>query len=273
VETLSKTVNYQIYIPGGNDTGFVLGTNYTQEERKIINDKIMEKHPNVEQVGFLSQTGQPSLEMAGGEFCGNATRSAAYYFLAGKEGKLTLMVNGKDKITAGVSSKQEAWCEIPLLSKEEAENMVIPRENGIYQAKMKGMVSIVIPEEQAKPYLAHLDTIKEETRKMIYHYGLQNSEAVGVMYLENAQGKIKIHPVVWVNSIDTLFYETACGSGTTATSMVQAYCQKKSVSLSILQPSGYFIEANIDWKEGTINKAVISGKVTVDPEQYGLIID
>ena len=267
------TINYQIYIPGGNDTGFVLGTNYTQQERKIINDKIMEKHPNIEQVGFLSQTGEPSLEMAGGEFCGNATRSAAYYFLNGKEGKLTLQVNGKDQISAGVLANQEAWCQIPLLEREQAKDMILPRENGIYQAKMKGMVSIIIPQEQAKPYLEHLDTIKEQTRKIIHQYNLQDSEAVGVMYLETKDGKLKIHPVVWVNSIDTLFYETACGSGTTATAMVQAFCQKKSVSLSILQPSGFSIQANIDWKQGEIIKAVISGKVKVDPHLYELTID
>ena len=38
----------------------------------------MRKHPEVEQVGFVSLDGGfPSLRMAGGEFCGNASMSAA----------------------------------------------------------------------------------------------------------------------------------------------------------------------------------------------------
>ena len=54
---------------------------------KKINDFIMKKHKNVEQVGFININGIKELQMAGGEFCENATRSAAYSYLNGKQGK------------------------------------------------------------------------------------------------------------------------------------------------------------------------------------------
>lgn len=65
-----------ILYPGGNTTAIVEGIPSSQLERKRINDAIMKQFPKVEQVGFLDRS-KPLLQMAGGEFCGNATRSAA----------------------------------------------------------------------------------------------------------------------------------------------------------------------------------------------------
>ena len=48
-------IKYKIYNPAGNITALVIGDKYTKEEKRLINDKIMEKEPNVEQVGFLSE--------------------------------------------------------------------------------------------------------------------------------------------------------------------------------------------------------------------------
>ena len=74
----------------------------------------MKKHTNIEQVGFINNKGKKELQMAGGEFCGNATRSAAYNYLKGTQGKIQICVNSKDKITAGVDKNKNAWSEIPL---------------------------------------------------------------------------------------------------------------------------------------------------------------
>ena len=66
-------VEYIIYNPAGNITALVLGDEYNSEQRKLINNAIMEREKRVELVGFLSQKDK-KLTMAGGEFCGNATR-------------------------------------------------------------------------------------------------------------------------------------------------------------------------------------------------------
>ena len=101
-------IKYSIYRPAGNDTALVYGTNYTKKMKKKINDAIMKKHTNVEQVGFISNNGKKELQMAGGEFCGNATRSAAYNYLDGMQGKIHICVNSKDKIIAGVDKNKKA---------------------------------------------------------------------------------------------------------------------------------------------------------------------
>ena len=57
-------IEYKIYNPAGNITALVIGDKYSLEQRKLINRKIMEAEPEVEQVGFLSQE-RMKLTMAG----------------------------------------------------------------------------------------------------------------------------------------------------------------------------------------------------------------
>ena len=261
-------IEYSIFRPAGNNTAFVYGLDYTPEQKKCINDAIMEKHPNVEQVGFIGLGGKPELQMAGGEFCGNATRSAASVYLEHKEGNLQMIVNSKDLINAGVYKDGKAWCEIPLY---HGENVVVEKEPGIFIVKMNGMVSIVLKERIAKPYLEKKEKLKEYGMEFIKKYNLEYSEAVGIMFCEEENGVFKINPVVWVRAINTLFYETACGSGTTAVCMVEAFLNKKSETRDILQPSGLIITAKIDY-EKEIVKATISGNVETDGKKYSIKI-
>lgn len=256
------TGRYTIYVPGGNSTAFVTGLNYSAEQRKKINDKIMADNPEVEQVGFVEKgLAVKELKMAGGEFCGNATRSAAHFYLHGMPGELKININGK-LINAGVYQNGNAWCEIPLI--DDRSKMLQKIEEGIYKVQMDGMVTIVVTEEKAVPYLEKKDTIKSEAMDIIKKYELQDSEAVGVMFLEQVEGKLKINPIVWVNAIDTLFYETACGSGTTATAVVKAFLIGKGGSFEILQPSGYTIIATVDYENGLVDKVSISGVTVTD---------
>lgn len=261
---MKKDIMYKVFIPGGNNTAFVMGTNYTLEQRSMINDRIMKADSSIEQVGFLGDNDNPELVMAGGEFCGNATRSAVFHYLDGKDGKMTLKVNEKDYINAGVKDGN-AWCEIPL---KQSGDIVEKIKDGMYKVNMKGMTSIVISEANAKKYLENKQSIKEETMQLIKDLKLENSEAVGVMYLETIDNKLKINPVVWVKEINTLFYETACGSGTTATAIVKSYLEKNDVSIDILQPSGYVINATITGINENNLKAVISGVVITDNIEY-----
>lgn len=262
-------VEYIICKPGGNDTALVYGKEYTPEQKKQINDAIMKKHANVEQVGFIDLTQEPELQMAGGEFCGNATRSAANRYLEGKEGSLQIIVNSTDIINAGVYSDGKSWCEIPLYFGKDA---ITIKEPGIYLVKMNGMVTVVIKPEQAKKYLADKSLIKQYGTDFIHKYHLEENEAVGVMFCEQQGLVLKINPVVWVKNINTLFYETACGSGTTATCMVEAYEHKSSQKIDVMQPSGLIITADITFENEGVKKAVISGDVVFEQSMYSLTI-
>lgn len=112
-----KFNNLDLYIlnPGGNITALVEWIPINRSARKTINDKIMKVFPKVEQVGFLDRS-IPRLEMAGGEFCGNATRCAAYLLLGGKLGKISLNVSGggDKKLTARIDNNKLVWAQMPL---------------------------------------------------------------------------------------------------------------------------------------------------------------
>lgn len=104
-------MKYIIYDPGGNKTALVIGTYYKQ--KKEINDRILKLHKDVEQVGFIS-TKNNQLIMAGGEFCGNATRCSVSYYLKGQPGLIDIKVSGTSKILkAGIDSLGKAFSQIP----------------------------------------------------------------------------------------------------------------------------------------------------------------
>ncbi len=266
----SVQIEYSIYRPAGNDTAFVYGLSYTQEQRKLINDAIMAKHSNVEQVGFIDLNNKPELQMAGGEFCGNATRSAAFVYLKGKEGSLDMTVNSNDIVSCGVDAHGKAWCEIPLY---HGTNVITKKEPGIFIVRMNGMVTIVIQAEVAEKYLENRDNLKNIGMQYIHDYGLEWSEAVGVMFCEKADGFLKINPIVWVKAINTIFYETACGSGTTAVCMVEAYLKQENQKIDIMQPSGLIITANVIFSKGEILKATILGNINTDGKKYLMDIE
>jgi diaminopimelate epimerase len=74
----------------------------------------MKKFPRVEQVGFLDRQ-KRKLEMAGGEFCGNATRCTAYLLLDGKPGKVRIRVSGASELlSAKIDRSDNTWAQMPL---------------------------------------------------------------------------------------------------------------------------------------------------------------
>ena len=284
-----QVVKYMDFLPGGNKTALVMGGKYDAETKRIINDAIMAADPEIEQVGFVKASdpedfpqdplAAPSLEMAGGEFCGNATRSAAYYYLQGRPGALTMTVSGGNQVRCGVHENGDAWCEIPLLiGNTEAASadttQTVAVAPGIYKVRLSGITHLVLEPETAAPFLescaADPEKLKAKGLEFIEKYGLMDEEAAGAVFLEKLPGgSLKIHPIVRVRDIDSLFYETACGSGTVAAAMVLARQKGADISAGIQQPSGMFIRAEITLAEDgtgekTFSRAVISGLVITD---------
>lgn len=215
---------------------------------------------SIEQVGFLGCGDTQELIMAGGEFCCNATRCAVKYYLNGPE-NIALKVNGRDYVNAGIDENNNIWCEIPLYYGDDAITIL---ENDIYLIKMQGIVIVVMEENISKIYLQNKENIKNKTMKLIYKYGLTTNEAVGIMFLEKENKSLKVNPVVWVYSINTIFCETACGSGTVAIGMMKAYKTKIDQSIDVIQPSGYILNATVNIKEESIYRAIIWGPVYTD---------
>lgn len=259
-ELKNMNINYKIFNPGGNKTALVIGNCYGIEERKQINDKILKQNQDVEQVGFLDAK-ENSLEMAGGEFCVNATRCAIWEYLKGEKGEVKLKVSGYNGIiNGGITEEKDVYVDMKINKKISD----IINKKGIFNfVNLDGILLLVVDEENSKCYIDKLRKDEEKTKeelKGIMKKIDTNENAVGIILLEKENKKTKINPIIWVKTVDTLYYETACGSGSLATTIYKNYLEDIE-SLEILQPSGYSINVKLDKKEDYIKKAIISGKV------------
>ncbi len=267
-----RRIDYRIYVPGGNDTALVEGTAFSPEEKKIINDLIMKKHPGVEQVGFLGVSGKHELQMAGGEFCGNASRCAAFEYLGGRRGDTELWVGPEDLIPAGICEDGRVWCRIPLPEGGTPVRGVTPPE-GIPAVivYLKGIACVVINDADRLFDLADEAFLKAYSKDLIKRFSLEREPAAGVLFCSargGAEEAIDLVPIVWVRDIGTLFRETACGSGSTAAAIARAREKGKDFVLRVFQPSGIAIDVDVRYSAGRVISAVISGEVKTDGKIY-----
>lgn len=118
------------------------------------------------------------------------------------------------------------------------------------------------------------EKIKIQGFKILKKLGLtQSVPAAGVMFVNKKNGVISIDPVVWVRDIQTLFYETACASGTTAAAIVETLKRKRNInSFPILQPSGASLLATVRLSKNLISFAEIGGPVNILQKNISLVL-
>lgn len=259
-----REYKYYTYCPSGNDTALVMEDVKKNTTKKIINDTIMQENPNIEQVGFLSKT-EHKLNMASNEFCGNATRCAIYEYLDGMEGKIDIEVSGCGRALQGGIIGENVYLEYQIVNK----NKFTILENEYYKVELDGITHLVVSENEFRKYINR--DMKQVGFELLEKYNLRENLANGVMFLEKVADKLKIHPIVWVKDIDTLFYETACGSGSIAIGIVMTEIAKKDICFSLLQPSGKVIEVKSIYLENAYNIS-ISGVVTKNEKPKKVVI-
>jgi diaminopimelate epimerase len=185
----------------------------------------MSQHPVIEQVGFLvppkTSAAQVRLEMMGGEFCGNAARSAGWWWgtLHGLH-TTTLEVSGFSAPVIVSLSGYGSMLEVPM---SFVQGMKSVPEGTLVD--LSGIRHLIVQGKRVS-----------NPRKLIERY-CDGCAAVGVMFTQTHRDGITIDPLVWVRDTDTFVEETACGSGSIAASV--AHNSGKSVcGLKIEQPSG-----------------------------------
>ena len=214
--------------------------------------------PAAEQVGFVTyhETSEISLRMAGGEFCGNATMSAAIMFFekcglgetdsrevlvhaSGCGEPVSVMVTGKSRRTyygcvqmprpAGVSSKKLTFGKdtfvLPAVEFEGITHLIAEydpddsEENGTYERTTNVLLNRSIAEEAVKQWA------KEE-----------QISGLGLMLVDTKNKRID--PLVYVSSPETLFWESSCASGTTAVGAFLAARSGKATAGRFTEPGG-----------------------------------
>lgn len=115
-------IHYVKANPSGNITFFILDS-IAPEDRKRVNELLLKKEPMAEQCACLTiESDKPSVEMLGGEFCGNASRSSAAYALylrGGESGDFQVRCSGFEGLLPAHVEKKgdnqfEASIQLPL---------------------------------------------------------------------------------------------------------------------------------------------------------------
>ena len=232
---------FVITAAGGNGTAIrvldhtLSRTDYASQGKQLGLDM---EHFDAEQAGFLIPKSN-HFEMAGGEFCGNAARSAAIllseiqrkprvsFTMSGYTGTVSATVKKTGDKTYFVE------CVFPDLSAVR-HDIVLSNGQRTTVVDLGGIVHVVIE----APFPSRPNVYQNLHRTITRELNLEKRSAVGVVWIEHIKNSVKMHPVVWVKDVDTFFYEQSCGSGTIAVSKVTGIS-------SVIQPTEKEIQVEI----------------------------
>ncbi len=232
---MSGLISYRFADPGGNRT-LLITSPVPREERKEVAASLMAENPTAEQAGFISpgrDGADISLDMAGGEFCGNAAMSAAALFAEERgadRAEVRVAVSGADSpvaVTVEIlpDGARRGTVEMPL--PEKTENVAFPDGRVLPTVFFPGIFHCVI--------VGQPDRSEAET--LIKRYcAYLNAPALGLMFVSEAFDSLT--PLVYVPEADTLFWESACGSGRSAVGFVLSRMKGAPVDVTLAQPGG-----------------------------------
>jgi len=229
-------LDYRICDPSGNIT--ILVTSEVEEEKRIeVADELLKLEPTAQQVGYVSKGDEScdiELNMAGGEFCGNATLSTAALYKESHADKDTVRVKvsgAKDVISVSIRADDgiyTAAADMPLPDTYCEKTMSFKgKEYKTFLVKFDTMTHLVmidkLDEDDIEP------AIKEWYKEL-------PCSALGIMtYDEDAS---VLTPAVLSNGGEFFCYESSCASGTTALGIYLLERDQKPLEKDISEPGG-----------------------------------
>jgi diaminopimelate epimerase len=245
--------------------------------------------PEVEQCCAIVAPVHPDavarVEMFGGEFCGNAARSAvraltmtsdagdvdafddaemhsegrgSYAEDAGTHTKCTgkIEVSGATTLLGYAVKNDIVHIEMPLpVSGCSVER--VPEGNVV---RLDGISHLVITDRTQQHGGSARSTLKKLLKEDLY--GFADEAAAGVCYYDELTTKSRF--CVWVRDVETMYDETSCGSGTCAIGAAIAAKRHEDTKLTIIQPSGDPLTVVCNYgQNGLIFGASIEGKVDI----------
>ena len=268
------------FCPGGNPTLLFTVCPPEEQQAAIAAECLHPLHLYAEQAGFVHPS-EPSLRMAGGEFCLNATRCLG--LLLALEERLPPVarddcgqilewqgparVSGlTEAVTLSVRRQEEdyhVWAHLPL-SADIHPQALAP---GVALVHLPGISHLLLDARHPFP-AAHW---AEECDTLRARFGLADKEAVGCVWWEDlgqdpaGQRVLRAHPVVTVRQPFSQCYESSCGSGALALALFlhsPDHASDGGAVFSILQPSRMPLEVRLCSQAGGL-MAQVGGPVWV----------
>jgi diaminopimelate epimerase len=266
--------------PSGNTTVFILNPLERKEYPAIAAAVMKDEVLCAQQVGFAEKAATPAAEarmqMMGGEFCGNASRSfAAWLALGGREylrhgGEMTAPLGAdKSRVNIEVSGMEHALSaeirDIGCPCGCFAEiSMPLPQYTLKGKDALLGNYTIVV-----FAGIIHIVLFAKEgdekyfsaAQELLRKNGL-SAECFGIIFTREEKGATYIEPLVYVAEVDSLIWEGSCGSGSVALTAAIAEREGKSLRhMEIKQPGGSLF-VSMEWETG-FKKAFLAGNVFI----------
>ena len=227
------TLHWMRCDPTGNITALVTDP-IPPAERTATADCLMAADPAIEQVGFLSSA--PSgvrLDMAGGEFCGNATLSAAAICLAAQQrafGTVSVSVSGVPApVTVAVRADADGY----------TGRVAMPLPTGIaaqaflFDGRTVTLPTVTFPGITHAVVRGELDPAQAERVIAAWAQAI-GASAFGLMLLDGDA----LLPLVYVATAGTRVWEQSCASGSSAVAAWMAHTARADVHKTFDEPGG-----------------------------------
>lgn len=235
--------------PGGNPTILLKAEDIPPSVRAMVANAVMsDQHIGAEQTGYIRFEGTPRLDMMGGEFCLNATRSFAVLLaekgLLARDGNAfcgRVEVSGvPDTVAVRVTFQEHAlpFAEACLHFSALPEPEAFPGDVSLI--RVPGIAHIV--QTGSMPSFEELPFFCARQRQ---ECAVAGEEAVGHLWLADDGEKVDLAPVVWVRDTGSLCRESACGSGTLASALF-LHARTGKECFRILQPSGCTLSVRME---------------------------
>ena len=254
---MEYSVNIIMADPAGNRTAFITDPVPARLHAALGAAVVADEELDAEQAGFITMPGpgHPGhLQMSGGEFCGNASRSFGY--LIGRERqmrsgeKVTITVSGAREPLQVTLGEEGAEARMPL--PEKTGQIQIPGAGIFPYVEFAGITHLILEDRETDSGLA--DRIIDHLRKYT------DWQAIGVMFLQGEN----LRPYVWVRELETRVWERSCGSGTLACAVWKGRQEQEGLfRLELTEPGGR-LYASVIRREGRIAEAGIGGPVRLE---------
>ena len=223
-------LDYVLMDPTGNVTALVR-TPVEPERQPELARALMDAEPSAEQTGFIEGK---TLNMAGGEFCGNATISAAAVYCHKNDigqAELDFAVSGARHpvhISIKKDSEKEYTGTVYMPEPLEIKNIELIIGGSTVSAPavdFGGITHIILNDKVEKA------DCEESIKRTCASYG---AKSLGFIFIEED----KLTPLVYVTDPETLVWESSCASGTAAAGIYFAHKNGGFFSGEFTEPGG-----------------------------------
>ncbi|BAB05790.1 diaminopimelate epimerase [Halalkalibacterium halodurans] len=267
---MKQGIEFIKFNPTQNMT-ILVETNDPIGEYKHIAEKIM-SYDSVyaEQVGFiekpLNRQAAAHLEMAGGEFCGNACMALAA-LIASEKGlrptelmEIVLEVSGTDNLVMCQVERtlDEFHCQVTMPLPKQIEQKIVKydgSEMNLIIVRYQEFIHIVIEVDDFNKI------VREKAQSLAKLLGVTlGTNLIGILLYKSNTSELA--PLIFVPDLDSMIWERGCGSGTASLGAYLAWKNKKEIVAKIKQPGGT-IQVIATCEEEKLTSLKIEGSVSI----------